>query len=404
MAGGGRALRRIRRVMLVYSGHDWSTIDACTGLERGFIAAGVDVVRYRLDERIKGAQAWLEFARSRWGQPGEARASAQDVLYQSAKGAIVESLEHDVDAVVVVCGLLFDARAYILFHRAGLPVFLFGTESPYDDDLYRTVAPLCAAVSVNERCSVADVRAACDASGRRVPVLYLPMGFDPTVHAPDRGRSDLIPSFDVVFVGNMYPSRQSLLERVDWTGVNVGLFGVFALMEKVLPWWIAKLPGRLRIALCKRLAGRLPGVSGLWRYVAGGVVANQITAVLHANAKITLNLFRHETLRDNWDTVEESPEGISLSPRIIEQAAAGCFIISEYRPEVAEVFGSLVPTFQRGDSIELERLIRYYLEHEDERRAMAAKLPARVASYSYHTRAAQILDALEAQSVEVTPC
>lgn len=371
-----RRKRRIRRVLVVASGHGWSTTDVYTGLGAGLRDLGVHAVAYDLRERIGAAESWLQMARERWGKPDDPEVTPEDVLYQSGKAALILALEHDADAVIVVCGLLFDPRLYILLQRAHIPTFVYGTESPYDDDMFSWILPLVTAASTNERTSVSRLAGTENAA----PLTYLPVGYNPAVHYPGAGK-DLrvpmeyggvatgevpLPQHDVVFVGNVFPSRAETLEAINWTDVDFGLYGVFKM---------------------------LPEDSPLWQYKRGEVVPNVVATGLHTNAKIVLNLFRVERLRDEWRDVTRIEGAESISPRLIECAACGNFVISEYRPEVAEIFGDAVPTFTTP--VEAEELIRHYLAHPDERERLAARLPALVASYRYQDRAASIIDILE---------
>ena len=115
---------------------------------------------------------------------------------------------------------------------------------------------------------------------------------------------------------------------------------------------------------------------------------------LYRRARIGLNLYR--TL-EGFDRKADQhiTRAESLNPRALELAACGAFTLSEWRPEVAEVFGDAVPTFRTPG--ELGELCRYYLDpaHEEERRALAARLPGLVAGQTYAARARALLEVLE---------
>lgn len=354
----------IDRVMVVASGHGWSTLDAYYGLIAGFQEAGVETYHYDLHKRIDIAAEWLDWVKEHYAP--DADPGAGDVLYQAGKAVVVKSLEVGADAVVVVCGLLFDQRLYVLLRRAGIPVFLFGTESPYDDELMEAVAPLATAVSTNERTSLPALEAYLQEIGSPARATYMPLGFNPKIHMPGFGRdAHGLPEHDVIFVGNCYPSREQLLTAIDWDGIDLALYGVFDTVSPTAP---------------------------LRQHVRGGIIPNVTTTALYSRAKIVLNLFRSEQFGANWEVLNTDRQGESISPRVIEAAAVGAFMITEWRPEVEELFGDLMPTFRTAE--EAERLIRYYLEHEDERAEMAARLPAVVAGYSYTDRARTIMNML----------
>ena len=57
---------------------------------------------------------------------------------------------------------------------------------------------------------------------------------------------------------------------------------------------------------------------------------------------------------------------------------------------MADVFGDAVPMFE--GPAEFAQLIRYYLDHPDERQAKAAMLPQLVHQHSYVNRARQVAE------------
>ena len=83
----------------------------------------------------------------------------------------------------------------------------------------------------------------------------------------------------------------------------------------------------------------------------------------------------------------------SLNPRALELAACGVFTVSDFRREVREVFGDLVPTF--ADPKDLGPLIRKWLADDAGRRTVAAQLPGCVADRTFDQMAAQVAGDLE---------
>ena len=129
--------------------------------------------------------------------------------------------------------------------------------------------------------------------------------------------------------------------------------------------------------------------SPLWRYYQHGVVPNQTASMLYRRAKIGLNLFRSsETFGQT--AAHSGVRSESMNPRCYELAACGAFFLSERRDEVADVFGDAVPMFE--GPAELAQLIRYFLDHPDERQAKAAMLPQLVHQHSYVNRARQVAE------------
>jgi glycosyltransferase involved in cell wall biosynthesis len=366
----------IRRVLVVGSGHAWSTLDCQRGLLDGFGVAGFEAYPYDLHTRLQAAQGWVEYANrvvvpatGQEAPPPDWEPTAEDVIYQAGLGIVTEALRLNVDAVVVVCGLLLEPRILVLLSRAGFPVFLFGTESPYDDDVFLSRASLVTALSVNEPASVAAVEGMLAAEGVDVPVSYLPLGFAPSLHRPGFGeRAEDFPQHDVVFVGNLYPSRQAFFEAVDWDalGIDLGIYGVMATVAEDAP---------------------------VRRWVRhDGVVPNPVAAALYTRSAVVLNLFRTEQFGLDWE-VRGHVRAEAVSPRMIEAAALGAFMVSEEREQVVQVFGELVPTFRSAE--EMGEVIAHWLARPAERAAMARRLSGVVAEYSYAVRARQIVSQLE---------
>lgn len=361
----------IRRVLVVSSGHAWSTLDAYSGLVSGFRAAGFEVATYDLHTRIDAARDWLEFAANKYGSGDGAQITEDDVIYQAGIRSVVKALEFRADAVVIVCAMLYHPSLYILLERAGLPVFVFGTESPYDDEMFSIPAKLATAASVNDTQSLGPVSAAVRAAGESTPVSYLPLGFNPSVHYPglaerlEAERGQTVPAHDVVFIGNLYPSRAEWLSAIDWGGIDLALYGVF---------------------------DTLPDDHSLRQYIRGGVVRNYAATAIQQRAKVVINLFRTEQFGPGWTVTGHRP-GASISPRLIECAASGACVVSEYRAELVETFGDAMPLARTPD--EMSAAIRRLLSSEPERAAIRAALPPLVAGFDYAERARQIVDQLE---------
>jgi len=89
-------------------------------------------------------------------------------------------------------------------------------------------------------------------------------------------------------------------------------------------------------------------------------IDNRILRQYYSSAKIVLN-----------DTKQSMRDFGFMTTRLYDATASGAFVISDYIPEIAETYGDSVPMWRDAD--ELEQLTKYYLEHEDERKAKAEK-------------------------------
>jgi spore maturation protein CgeB len=247
-----------------------------------------------------------------------------------------------------------------MLKQAGLRVALLFTESPYDDEQQFALAASVDLCWTNERTSVENL-SICNPE-----TYYLQHAYDPARHSPNGKPDEDVPSHDVVFVGTGFQERVDLFESVDWSGIDLGLYG---------SWELIKERSRLK------------------QYVRDDEIGNHVAAALYRKANIGLNLYRTSkgfgSLAPRISSAAES-----LNPRAYELAACGCFHFSDYRAEVPEVFGDAVPTFKNG--AELEGLIRHWLKQKEDREAIAAKLPQLVDGETWLNRARRMVSVLEA--------
>jgi spore maturation protein CgeB len=345
------------RLLCIHPGASWSTADVEAGLRYGLNKHGVQVIEYRLDTRIARSKRWLtaNWRLTRRTNPSIPMPTDADMIYQAGIGAIEKALRNEVDAVLVVSAMLLHPDVIILMKRAGLKVFIVFTESPYDLDKEGPIAKLVDGCWTNERTAVAAFRALNPRSG------YLPSAWHPQRHRPDAPVGEM-PAHDVVFVGTGFSERARWFDAINWTGIDLGLYG---------NWREAPLSPRIRAC------------------VRDEVIDNVKAVALYRRARISLNLYRRSM---GWG--HDAPQlatgaAESLSPRAYELAACGAFHLSDERAEVSEVFGDLVPTFRTP--AQAEYLIRQWLPDGDGRARVSAQLPACVAESSWVDRAACVI-------------
>lgn len=349
------------RVLLVGAGAEFSIKD----VENGYYAAlqhelGPDLYYYDLGSRLTLAQRWLTWLWTARGKDPARRPGWPDAVYRGGIEALELALRYEVDWVLVISGMFLHPDAVGLMRRAGLRTAVLFTESPYEDEPQARLAGLVDMCWTTERTSVTRLRAA------NPHAAYLPHAFDPARHAPMSAADDDhdVPAHDVVFVGTGFAERCELLEQVDWTGVDLGLYGT---------WTLLGSRHKLR------------------RAIRGGTVDNARTAALYRRAKIGLNLYRASQQYGRKTPRVQGAE--SLNPRAYELAACGNFQLSDWRAEVNETFGWSVPTFTTAQ--ELERLVREYLERPADRAAATTMARRLVAPHTFAARAAQVLADLE---------
>jgi spore maturation protein CgeB len=348
------------KVLVIGAGASFSTADVEAGVVEGLRAQGVEVALYPLDRRIAAS---AEFLKHCWKKAKAERSDVEqptsaDALLHAVQDSLTKALLHQVDWVLLVSAMFVPRPFVEILQRAGLPVAILLTESPYDLDREILWAESADLVWTNERTSVYGLRQA------QSRTFYLPHAMRPAVHrVPDE--SPDAPAHDVVFVGTAFQERIELLEAIDWTGIDLGLYG---------QW--------------KALSRRSP----IRQFVRGGVVDNARTAALYQRAKLGLNLYRES---QGWGKNAPRVTGAeSLNPRAYELAACGCFHLSSDRAEVSEIFGDLVPTFRTAQ--DCERLIRHWLADDVGRAIVSRQLPETVVGHTWTARAAKMAADLRA--------
>lgn len=349
------------RLLLCHPGASWATAEVFLGLFHGLQYHGaVEVVQYRLDQRFAASRAalhqlWRTKIRS---EPTLEKPNAADVAYHASVSVVEMALRKQVDAVLVVSAMLVHPDVLIMLKQAGLKVFVLFTESPYDHEFEMRVAKIVDGGWTNERTVVKAFRAVNPNFG------YLRHGWDPLVHRTDTPIDESVPAHDVVFVGTGFKERYRFFNAIDWTGINLGLYGS----------WDSRLLNK-QVKACLR----------------DGIVDNARATLLYRRAKLGLNLYRTS---QGWGPhATDITHAESVNPRAYELAAVGTCFLSDYRLESAEVFGDLVPMFR--SPIEAAALIRLWLANEARRAQVAAQLPACVAEASWIHRAATVLGDLQ---------
>lgn len=352
------------KILAVHPGASFSTHDVYVGYRDALADMGHEVIEYRLDHRLEVSQRYLRALlnytdRDRPRAERRKPTSAQ-VQWEAGSQIVNQALWHKVDFVLNISLMYTHPDYFVLLRRARVPNVAILTESPYTDEAHERLLPYIDVAFVNERSSVARL-------GRiNADVSYLPPAYDPRTHHPGPHLDDRRqPAHDVVFVGTGFPERVALLAGVDWSDIDLGLYGTWDM---------------------------LPSRHPLRRYVRGGVTPNHQAAALYRRARIGLNLYRTTTeFRPDAPHIAHAE---SLNPRAVELAACGAFHLSDRRAEVAEVFGDTVPTF--ADAAGLASTIRSFLADEAARRRLAARLPGCVRGWTFRDRAEALVSTLRA--------
>lgn len=345
------------KILVVAPGHAFSTVDVYHGLCAGLRANGIDVVGFPLHDTLEsmdliiGAAKLMELAPPN-GYPDPAMIATAGIPgLAMAKG---------VEWVIVVHGQNVPPTIPVTLRRGGYKTALLCTESPYQTAQFeRDRAGHYDVVFTTERNAV-------HLFSENMPgtVFHLPHAYNPAIHTIEGPHAD---PCDVFLCGTRYPEREALLSAVDWSGID--------LCDKTLHYKDKTNPLE----------------------VLSQVMSNTDVASYYRSARISLN--HHRSCVDFDTDARITPgDAWSLNPRAFEIPACGGFMISDARADIPLYFGECVPTYSDADS--LGHLIRYYLTHEDERRARAAEQQRRVLAHSWTARAADLLATLAQFTME----
>lgn len=333
------------KVMVVESGHGFSTLDVHNGLCMGLRANGVEVIEYPLMDTLESMELMIGAARLVDIAPPN---GYPDVYQMAAMGIPGMAMAKQVEAVIFVHGLNVPASIPATLKRGDYTTAILCTETPYQIAQERQIAQFYDLVFTNDRAGVALF-----SLNRPDTVHYLPHAYRPDIHNPNGEKAE---PCDVFFVGTRFPERAALLDAVDWTGIH--------LVERTLDYETPKPD------------------------ILAQITPNDRTATYYRSAFISLCHHR----ADLTGFAE------SLNPRCYEVPACGGFLLSDVRAELFDIFGDSVPTYT--DSASLEALIRYFMAHPQERDILAERQRAAIAAHTWPERARDMLGILAAHRAQ----
>lgn len=337
------------RILVAFPGHTTSTIDVAIGYTHALKALGHTVSTFDYHTRLNFYKDALDY----WSNtnPGYTQQKS-DALVMASETLALEAVDFVPDVVLIVCGLALHRRAYDLLHRLNIPMALLLTESPYSDPMQAEIAIKghIGLILTNDAASVSPLRVT------GLPVEYVPHSFDPYRHYPRVVGKQY--ESDVYFFGTLWPEREALFAELRARQGGYKLDGITPIKDT--PY---------------------------------GLISNAELARHYSGTKIALN--HHRTVKGELNAQGEiehitAQDAWSLGPRAFEIAACGAFQLSDNtRPELKEVFGASVATYTgAGD---LADKAQYFLQHPDERKAMAEEAKRRVQGCSFEHRAREIL-------------
>lgn len=334
------------RILAVAPGPAFSVIDVHRGWVKAFRQLGCQVVDFNLGDR-------LDFFFGAHLDKGEGFVRAfddQGAATIAAKGVEEAVLEVWPDLVFITSGFFIPPAIYELLRVRGFRVVLNQLEEPYEATREMARAALADICLINDPTHLESFRAV------NSRTYYMPAAHDPELHRPGPAVPDL--KCDFGFVGTGFDSRIRFFEQVDWAGIDVALAGNWADTDDGSP---------LRPFVVHSLDDCFP---------------NERAVELYRSAKVSANLYRKEAQSPGLD------QGWAMSPREVELAAVGVPFLREARPEGDELL-PMLPRF--NDPAEFGDLVRWWLDHDDDRVEAGREARAAVADRTFTSNARALL-------------
>ncbi|MBN2438702.1 MAG: glycosyltransferase [Deltaproteobacteria bacterium] len=240
--------------------------------------------------------------------------------------------------------------------KFGTKTILWTTDAPISFQVIIETAPLydyifCLGTEAIELLDRAGIKGA----------QWLPMACDPDYHHPVKCTPDELKKFgsDVVFVGSYYPERATLFERLlVLNSCELAIWG---------PGWNA-----------------LPAASPLRKHIRGLHIRPEEWLKIYSAGKIVLSAHYHD------------PQGVipvyQASPRVFEIMACGAFQLCDDQRDVFALFKDGQDLVKFSDGKDLVAKVKYYLDHPEERKAIASQGRKTVlARHTYRDRVRELL-------------
>lgn len=341
---------------MVAPGPNFSVADVQHGWQHAFERLGHQVKTYYTDMRLN------TLAAAQWGEgEDKTQLTTEEAVYLALEplGSYVWKLWPDV--IFIVSGFFIPQDFWdVCKQRPAHKTVLLCTESPYED--VRQFEQVARAepdvVLLNDPMNLERFRTIHN------NVWYAPHAYDPYIHTPGRKVKEY--ACDFGFVGTGYPSRLDFFARVDWTGIDMKLAGMWQGAENTcLEPYLVNEPK--------------------------ACLDNSETVKMYRSATLSANLYRARTGTTEASGDERLTEGWAVGPREIELAATRTFFLREPRPEGDELFPMLPKFTEPG---EFEDLVRYYLKHDRERKNAARRAQEAVEGRTFDAHARQLMKLL----------
>jgi spore maturation protein CgeB len=338
------------KALVVHPGPHWSVSDVYRGWVRALTANGVDVREFNLNDRLSCYEN--AHFKDDHGEFHPMWPDASDVSRLVGHGLHGACYQFQPDLVVTIAPRFLPMYVWDIIRERRTKVVTVFTESPYEDDRQIQVAEHCDLAILNDPLNL-------ERFAEVVPTMYVPHAYDPAVHHPGPSRF----THDVCWVGTAgetFPSRTEFMEKVDWSGVDLALGGLWAGVDKSSPLW--------------------PHIFNV------DCVDNDETVEHLRGSAMTFNLYRTDMADDSF------VGGWAMGPREVEAAATGCFMARHSPPDhggEGDEILPMLPTFTEPG--ELTDIVRHYLADDVARQQIADQAREAVAGRTFENHAADVL-------------
>lgn len=327
-------------ILLVGASAEWSIKDVATGYHHALEKLGHNVRFFPLNAWIKyhgGSLASFE------NDESVSMARSIACLQLASEKSVIDAMRHQADLVIIISGVAYHPDALWMLHDVlKYRVALICTESPYNDSDQEYLTQWCDIVSVNDSDSLGKIK--------HPNIFYAPQAYDPDIHKPQEVGAEY--QSEVFFIGTGFANRIELIEAVDWTGIDLKVYG---------HWNVSQL-------------------SSLQPYLYPEMLDNAEAVKWYCGTKVGLNIHRKAA-------------GYSANPRVFELAASGVHqLVDGSRPEVRDIFGESVCYFE--DGYELQEKVRECLSEDLHRHRKIKDALERVQGHTFEARATALLDRL----------
>ena len=175
-----------------------------------------------------------------------------------------------------------------------------------------------------------------------INAIYTPQYTNPNKFYPNPDESL---KTDILFVGSNWHTRTSLIYALE-SGFHVSVYGYN---------WLGIIPNEM--------------------YKASFIPNTELNRY-YSSAKIVLNDHRPDMKKHGF-----------INNRIYDATACGTLVISDYMPEIEEIYGNSIPMYKTKEDLAL--LIDFYLKNEKERLKLAKKAQAITLKNFTHKAVAQ---------------